>query len=109
MYGWRRALVGFALAGCVDGANSPWVDPGGEVVPAGDPVTIPGTAVAVRYWAEIHPLSGAIDLYEIHPGNVIYRDRNLEALNYNFGGTATQGTCTPSGNCLPAASAVKLF
>jgi hypothetical protein len=81
----------------------------GEVVPADDPDPIPGTGIAARYWAELHPLEGRIDLFELYPGNIIYRGRHVEDLSYNYGGSATLGSCTPSGSCLPPAGTVKLF
>jgi hypothetical protein len=83
----------------------------GEVVPAGSPATMPGGAVAVRYWGEVNPRAGKVDLYPIHEGNKIYRaEKIISAVNYQYT-TATQESppCEPGGTCLPSANTVRLF
>src|SRR5262249_16251667 len=87
-----------------------WPKAGPEVVPADQPVEIPGSPIAGRYWAEIHPGEGRMDLFPLHPGNVIYRGERIVDLNYNYGGTATQdNTCQPGASCVPPGTAVRLF
>ncbi len=82
-----------------------------EIVPAAQPATMPGGAVAGRFWGEIDPKAGKIGLYPIHEGNVIYRaEQILSAVNFQYG-TQTQETppCAPGGTCLPGANLVTLF
>src|SRR5262249_4638078 len=53
---------------------------------------------------------GRMDLFPLHPGNVIYRGERIVDLNYNYGGTATQdNTCQPGASCVPPGTAVRLF
>jgi hypothetical protein len=109
---WCVALAASVVGaiGCSQGPSAPDPDPG-EVVPAADALTMPGGAVAVRYWGELNPKSGQVDLYPIHEGNRIFRSEKItSAVNYQYT-TATQQSpaCTPGGSCLPATDTVTLF
>ena len=67
-------LTGGLLFGCTDDKKTPEKAPEvgvDEVVPAGEPEKVEGTALAARYWVEISPMDGRMDMFEIKPGNKI--------------------------------------
>ena len=122
---WITCLGLGLTVGCTEdepdlGTTSPRTTPsaaavpvGGEVVNAGTPEEIPGSVVAARYWIEGNPKTGEVNVFEIHPGNVIYRGEGVsltqQELRYNFSGTATRDTsCTPGATCVPPASSIRL-
>lgn len=87
--------------------------PGGETVNAGTPRAEPGHPVAARFWTEVDPISGKMESFELHAGNVIYRDPEVaaaqSALRYDHTGTPPwQGTgCTMYQECIPPAGMVR--
>src|SRR5437867_2435754 len=100
-------VVGSVASGCQSHDALPLP----EVVPAGDVTDDPAHPLIARYWAELSP-TGHLDLYELHPGNVIYRHLVESGVNYTYTGTATQDSTTtcPTPPCLPgAANQVTLF
>jgi hypothetical protein len=94
----HAALVALAsVLGCAEGAGGKDSRPVvGEVVPATTPEVVPGTVVAERYWAEIHPREGRLQLFRLHPGNVIVRDEAAVAAALDYGGGPLAQTGTES-------------
>jgi hypothetical protein len=104
-----------------------------EVVNAGEPTYDSARPLAARFWVEAEPKEGRLHIFEIHPGNVIYRDQEIlspdfpessssgiggrdgvtqiqQGLRYQHAGTpATLSTCTPGDSCVPAAGTVRIF
>ena len=59
-------LTGGLLFGCTDDKKTPEKAPEvgvDEVVPAGEPEKVEGTALAARYWVEISPMDGRMDMF----------------------------------------------
>lgn len=80
----------------------------GDIVPAVVLENIDGHAIAARYWIE-SKVEGKLDIFELHPGNVIYRSNNLaDSLNYGFDMAATQMVCD-GGSCLPTSNSIRLY
>ena len=95
-------VVGILASGC---QSRDALDPP-ELVPAGEAVSDPGRPLVARYWAELAP-TGRLDLYKIHPGNLIYRGASIQSgLHYDYEGTATQDPSTTCATppCLPGAA-----
>ena len=85
-----RVSVGLVLFASACGKETPPpFDDGAEVVPADPPTEVPGHPIAARYWGEIDPMSGRIEIFRLGPGNVIHRGQHQEAVTYNGGGTAS--------------------
>jgi hypothetical protein len=104
-----------------------------EVVNAGEPTHDPERPMAARFWVEVEPTEGRMHIFEIHPGNVIYRDQEIlspdfpelgagrggregvtqvqQGLRYQYPAmpNTTQSTCTPGGSCVPAANTIRIF
>jgi hypothetical protein len=103
------ALGGTVLLSCVASDRESGSRPSGPVVVSvdGDP-PVPGSTTVARYYAKLEPLRGRVSLYRIFPGNVIWPDRQVTALSYDYSGAVTQDNCG-SDDCTPAADAVSLF
>jgi hypothetical protein len=85
---WVSLAITVITSACEKDAQ-PAFDDGAEIVPADPPVDIPGHPIAGRYWGEIDPMSGRMEIFPLEPGNVIHRGQHQEAVSYNGGGSAT--------------------
>src|SRR5262245_48153452 len=83
------AIAGLAFVGCGSPETGAEDGPSGEVVPADSPASVPGMPATDRFWAEVHPMDGRIELYRLYPGNVIHRGERQIAIGYSYAGVAT--------------------
>ncbi|HJZ86049.1 MAG TPA: hypothetical protein VKN99_12810 [Polyangia bacterium] len=101
-------LVVLGGLGC-DANRSGWPDVA-EQVPADEVQDDPSHPIAARYWAEIDPVAATMDLYRLHPGNIIYRNERIAEVRYGYAGnSATSTSCGGGGNCLPGSGTLNLF
>ena len=101
-------LVVAATIGAAGCADSTTLVP--EHVNAAPAPVREGAAVVARYWAEVHPKLGNMELFPLHEGNIIYREEGFTtAVNYNYAVSPAQDMCAPGDTCLPASGFVSLL
>jgi hypothetical protein len=115
-FSWCLSVALLGCGGSKKVTDSPPEAPQGEVVNAGTPQDDPAHPLLARFWMEVDPTKGHVTAYEIHPGNIIYRNQGVDVarsgLRYEYGDgsvPAQGGTgCAQYQSCVPPTGMVRL-